>query len=195
MKNWLAGWTMKTAKAQAEIEPLIYKYFGLIEQEIALVEDTINISDKSDTPGTLDTAMPTLEPIHADGLQDYARMLADTLRSWSLNNALSTNLIAGANEENGLAVLRVEQTRNTAAFHTAPLMDDLATAVKRIEEAATTTNGTFVYLRDETWWFDGPTITIAKPALRGRWTRTAAINDATEIYATIQQSRQGNACA
>jgi hypothetical protein len=137
--------------------------------------------------------MPTLEPIHADGLQDYARMLADTLRNWSLNKALSTNLIAGANEETGLAVLRIEQTRNTAAFHTAPLTDDLATAVKRIEEAATTTNGTLVYLCDETWWFDGPTITIAKPALRGHWTRTAAINDAAEIYATIQQSRQGNA--
>ncbi|MCX6868186.1 MAG: N-6 DNA methylase [Verrucomicrobia bacterium] len=192
-KKWLAGWAVKTAKVQAEVEPLIYKYFGLVEQEIALVEDTINISDKSDTPGTLDTPMPTLEPIDAMGLHDYARMLGDTLRSWSLNKALSTNLIAGANEETGLAVLRVEQTRNAAAFHTAPLTDDLANAVKRIEEAATTDNGTLVYLRDETWWFEGPAITIAKPALRGRWTRTAAINDAAEIYTTIQLSRQGNA--
>ena len=174
---------------QAEIEPLIYEYFGLIGQEQALVEDTWNISDKSDTPGTLDTAMPTMEPIGAEGLKDYAETLAETLRSWSLKTSLSTRLTAGVDADLALAVLRVEQTKGKGTFHTAPLATELAAAVRRIEEAGTTTNGTLVYLRDETWWFKGPTITLAKPALRGRWTRTAALNDAAEIYATIQHSR------
>ena len=50
-KKWLAGWATKTARVQDEIEPLLYEYFGLIGQEQALVEDTWNIFDKSDTPG------------------------------------------------------------------------------------------------------------------------------------------------
>ena len=187
--KWLARWKTETLKVQSDIEPLIYEYFGLNEQEIALVVDTAAIFDKSDTPQKLDTAMPTLEPIGAEGLKDYAETLAETLRNWSLKTSLSTRLTAGVDTDLALAVLRVEQTKGKGTFHTAPLATELAAAADDIEEAATTTNGTLVYLRDETWWFDGPTITLAKPALRGRWTRTAALNDAAEIYATIQHSR------
>ncbi len=191
--KWLSRWRKKTADVQAEVEPLIYEYFGLIGQEQALVDDCWEIFDKSDTPGSFDTAMPTLEPIAADGMEAYATTLAETLKSWSLKGSLATRITAGVDTALGIGVLRVERTKSDASFRTAPLSTDTAAAVKRIEEAATTTNGTLVYVRDETWWFDGPTIILAKPALRGRWSRTAALNDAAEIYATIQHSRRGNA--
>lgn len=189
-KKWLADWATKTAKVQEEIEPLLYEYFGLIGQEQALVEDTWNIFDRSDTPGTIDTPMPTLEPLDAAGLDPYAGMLAETLREWSREKKLALSLTAGVDEELGLAVLKIEQTKTGGVFRTAPLSKELAEAVKRIEEGATTSNGSLVYLRDETWWFDGPRILIAKPALRGRWTRTAALNDSADLYAAIQLSRQ-----
>jgi hypothetical protein len=189
-KKWLAGWATKTAKVQEEIEPLLYEYFGLIGQEQALVEDTWNIFDRSDTPGTIDTPMPTLEPLDGAGLDPYAGMLAETLREWSREKKLALSLTAGVNEELGLAVLKVEQTKTGGVFRTAPLSKELAEAVKRIEEGATTSHGSLAYLRDETWWFDGPRIFISKPALRGRWTRTAALNDSADLYAAIQLSRQ-----
>jgi hypothetical protein len=69
----------------------------------------------------------------------------------------------------------------------------MAEALKRLEQSATTSNGSVCYLRDETWFFDGPQIFITKPALLGRWTRTAALNDAAEIHATIQLSRRSEA--
>jgi hypothetical protein len=196
-KRWAEKWRKKTADVQAEIEPLIFEYYGLNDQERILVEDTCAIFAKSATPGTIDTAMPTLEPLKdAEDLKHYAETLAETLRSWSIDNALSTKLTAGVNEPMGLGVLKIERTGKRAKapplFRVAPLTDQLAEAVKRIEETASTTNGTLVYLRDETWWFEGPAITLAKPALRGRWTRTAALNDAAEIYASIQQSRPQN---
>ena len=37
---------------QQKIEPLIYSYFGLTEQEITLVEDTVRIFIPSSTPTT-----------------------------------------------------------------------------------------------------------------------------------------------
>jgi hypothetical protein len=191
-KKWAEGWRKKTAKAQSEIEPLIFEYYGLIGQEQALVEDTCAIFDKSATPGALDTLMPTLASVDAEGLLDYAQTLEETLKGWSINNSLSTKLTAGVNKTLGLAILKIESTKRKGGFHVAPLTDELAGALKRIEEAATTTNGTLIYLHDETWWFDGPTITLSKPALYGRWTRTAALNDAAEVYATIQQSRSFN---
>lgn len=189
-KKWLAGWATKTATVQEEIEPLLYQYFGLIGQEQALVEDTWSIFDKSDTPGTIDTPMPTLEPLDAVGLDPYAGMLAETLREWSREKKLALSLTAGVDKDLGLAILRIEQTKSGGVFRTAPLSKELAEAVKRIEEGATTSDGSLVYLRDETWWFDGPRIFIAKPALRGRWTRTAALNDSADVYAAIQLSRQ-----
>jgi SAM-dependent methyltransferase len=189
-KRWLTGWAANTASVQDEIEPLLCDYFGLNSQERALVEDTWRIFDQSDTPGTLDTPMPTLEAIGADAIGDYATMLGDTIREWSHEKKLALNITAGVDEILGVAVLKVEQTKVAGSFRTAPLSRELAEAVRRVEESATTSNGSLVYLRDETWWFDGPRIFIAKPALKGRWTRTAALCDCGDIYATIQLSRR-----
>lgn len=189
-KRWRTHWAKRTAKVQEEIEPLLCDYFGLIDQERALVEDTCRIFDKSVTPATFDASIPTLEAIDSTDLDSYASMLAETLREWSREKKLSVNFTGGVNEELGLAVLKVEQTKTVGAFRMAPLSKELAEAVRRVEEGATTSNGSLVYLRDETWWFEGPRIFIAKPSLRGRWTRTAALNDCADIYAAIQLSRQ-----
>jgi hypothetical protein len=189
-KQWLKAWAAKTAKVQEEVEPLIYDYFGLIDQERALVEDTWSIFDESDTPGALDTPMPTLEPITANDLGCYGSMLAKTLAEWSRKKKLALNLTAAVDDELGLAVLKVEQTATKGVFRTAPLSRELGDAIARIERAAATGSGSLIYLRDETWWFDGPRIFVAKPALRGRWTGTAALNDSAEFYAAIQQSRK-----
>lgn len=188
-KKWLSTWAAKTATVQAEIEPLVCDYFGLSSQEKALVEDTCTIFDKSDTPGTLDTPMPTLDALEADGLAPYADMLSSTLREWSQGQRLALTITSGVNADLGLAVVKIEQTKTSGPFRTAPLTHELAEAVRQIEEAATTGNGSLIYLRDETWWFDVPRIFIAKPALHGRWTRTAALNDSADLYAAIQQSR------
>ena len=98
-------------------------------------------------------------------------------------------MIAGVEATLGVAILKVEQTKSEHAFRTAPLAKEMAESLKRVEQCATTSNGSLSYVRDETWFFDGPRIIITKPALQGRWTRTAALNDAAEIHATIQLSQ------
>jgi hypothetical protein len=189
-KEWAQKWREKTSSIQAEIEPLICEYYGFIDQERILIEDTCEIFKPSATPGRVDTPIPTLELLSAKGLKDYAETLAQTLKSWSINESLTIRPVAGVDESLALGILKIERINTPSPFNTAPLAKELAEAVKRIEEAASTTNGTLAYLQDETWWVDGPVIHIAKPALRGRWTRTAALNDAAEIYASIQQSRR-----
>ncbi|MEI6195878.1 MAG: hypothetical protein WCS42_16285, partial [Verrucomicrobiota bacterium] len=188
--KWLAEWAAKTAKMQAEIEPLLYEYFGIIGQEQALVEDTCDIFDRSDTPPAVDAPMPTLEPLGSDGLENYAQMLTGTLREWSRGQTLNLSMTAGVESQLGVALLRVEQTKGSRVFRTAPLAKEFAEAIKRLETAATVVNGSIKYVQDETWYFEDSNIYIAKPALRGRWTRTVALNDAAEIHANIQSSRR-----
>ena len=48
-----------------------------------------------------------------------------------------------------------------------------------------------MYLRG-TWLFSGTRIYIMKPALRGQWTRTAALNDAADLYAHIAEARRSS---
>jgi len=164
-RKWLQNQRHKSRKVQAELEPLIYTYFGLNKQEIALVEDTCEIFDKSDTPGSLDGAksIPTLQPVDAD---------------------------AGCVDSKvGLGLVRLDQTKSARRFRTRAVSGELVTALQRLEEASTERSGTLAYLR-RPWVFDGTRIYIVKPALKGQWTRSAALNDAADLYAHIAEARR-----
>jgi hypothetical protein len=189
-RKWLQRQREKSHRLQAELETLIYKYFGLNEQEIALVEDTCDISDKSDTPGSLDAAknIPTLQSLGADGLEPYARMLTTTLNSWA-SGALRASASGGVDSDVGLGLIELDQTKAVKDFKTRDISRELAGALKRLEKASTERSGGLAYLR-RPWVFNGTRIYIMKPALKGQWTRTAALNDAADIYAHVAEARR-----
>lgn len=193
-EQWLQRQRKKAARLQSELNPLIYDYFGLNEQERALVEDTCDIFDRSDTPGSLTAArrIPTLQPLDADGLEPYATMLTDTLNGWA-TGALRTSATGGVDSETGLGLIELTQTRTPQLFHTRNVSKQLAAALQRLQDASTEKNGSFLFQRSG-WFFDGPCLYLVKPALLGQWTRTAALNDAAEIHAHIAEARrQGKA--
>ena len=189
-EKWLKHQRKKTESLQAEIDPLIYKYFGLNEQEIALVEDTCDIFDKSDTPGSLDGAksIPTLKPVDASGLKPYARMLTATLNSWA-SGTLRVSASGYVDSEIGLGLIMLEQTKSARKFRTCAISGELVGALRRLEEASTERSSSLAYLR-RPWLFDGARIYIVKPALKGQWTPTAALNDVTDIYDHIAEARR-----
>jgi len=189
-EKWLKHQRKKSESIQAEIDPLIYKYFGLNEQEIALVEDTCEIFDKSDTPGSLDGAksIPTLQPVDADGLEPYAGMLTATLNEWA-SDSLRVSASGCVDSKVGLGLVRLDQTKSARRFRTRAVSGELVTALQRLEEASTERSGTLAYLR-RPWVFDGTRIYIVKPALKGQWTRSAALNDAADLYAHIAEARR-----
>jgi hypothetical protein len=187
---WFEREREKTARLQREIDPLFYDYFGLNEQERALVEVTCDIFDKSDTPGSLAAAraVPTQEPLDAAGLEPYATMLADTLNGWA-TGSLRVSVTGGVDGETSLGLVELTQTRAPQPFHTRNVSKPLAAAMQRLQEASKDKTGRLVFRRDG-WFFDGTRIVIAKPALLGQWTRTAALNDAAEIHAHIAEARR-----
>lgn len=190
-RKWLQRQRERSRKLQAELEPLIYQeYFGLNEQEIALVEDTCDILDRSDTPGSLDVArnIPTLRPVDAGGLECYAKMLTDTLNSWA-SGALRVSASGGVDSEVGLGLVWLDQTKSANGFRACAVSGELVNALQRLEEASTERSGGLAYLR-RPWVFDGTRIYIVKPATKGEWTRTAALNDAADIYAHIAEARR-----
>ena len=189
-EKWLKHQRKKSESLQAEIDPLIYKYFGLNEQEIALVEDTCEILDKSDTPGSLDGAksIPTLQPVDANGLEPYAGMLTATLNGWA-SGSLRVSASGCVDSKVGLGLVRLDQTKSARRFRTRAVSGELISALQRLEEASTERSGALAYLR-RPWVFDETRIYIVKPALKGQWTRSAALNDAADLCAHIAEARR-----
>ena len=189
-QKWLQRQREKSRKLQIELEPLIYQYFGLNEQEVALVEDTCDIFDKSDTPGSLDGAksIPTLQPVDAAGLTPYAEMLTTTLNSWA-SGTLYVSASGGVDSDVGLGLVELSQTKSADRFKTRDVSGELIRALDRLEEASTERSGSLAYLRCP-WVFHGTRIYIVKPALKGHWTPTAALNDAADLYAHIAEARR-----
>lgn len=183
---------------QAEVEPLIYKYFDLIDQEIILVEDTVEISIKSATPHRIDSDIPSLQPIHRNslsgyrsGLKVYAETLAKTLNEWAAraNGTVRISPAGGVDEHAGLAIVSLRQTDRPHAFAKEEVSSDFAEALAQLQRTASQPAGRLDYLRGVIW-FDDARIRIIKPDTVEYWTRTAALNDAAEIYARITQARQ-----
>lgn len=183
---------------QAEVEPLIYKYFDLIEQEIILVEDTVEVSIKSATPPRIDSIIPTLKPIlknslpaYRTGLKAYADTLADTLNEWATqaNGTVRVSPSGGVDDHAGLAIVSLQQTNHPRSFKKEELSAGLTEALARLQKTATQPAGRLDYLRGVIW-FDDTHIRIIKPYTVEYWTRTAALNDAAEIYARIAEARQ-----
>lgn len=190
LSEWLGDQREEVDSLQDELDHLIYRYFGLNEQEIALVEDTCDILDKSDTPGSLDAAksIPTLQPLDADDLEPYAGMLTTTLNSWA-SGALCVSASGGVDCGLGLALVELTQTQRAEKFKICSIGKELARALHRLQIVSTEQSGCLDYLRGTTL-FDGRRIYIVKPALSGRWTCTAALNDAADLYAQIAEARR-----
>jgi len=173
-----------------DLNPFVYEYFGLNEQEIALVEDTCEIFDESDTPGSLNPAKKilTLEPVDAAGLERYAGMLTTTLNDWA-SGTLRVSASGGVDGDLGLGLVELNQTKSASGFKTRTISSELANALQRLQKASTEQSASLAYLRGD-WVFHGTRIYIVKPALKGQWTRTAALNDAADLYTHIVEARR-----
>jgi len=190
--EWFKSQRTKTASLQKELNQLVYKYFGLNEQEIALVEEACDVFDASDTPPSLEAAkgIRTLQPLDAADLESYAEMLIGTLNGW-VSGTLRVSASGGIDGDLGLGLVELNQTKSAKSFRPRTISTDLARALQRLQETSTEQSGSLAYLRGA-WLFDGTRICIVKPALKGQWTRTAALNDAADLYTHIAEARRSS---
>jgi len=200
LRTWRRKRKTLVDNLQSEFEPLIYQYFGLTDQEIALVEDTIDVFIPSATPTTWRSSrLITLDPLEKSkttpyaekGLGAYADTLATTLNSWAKtegsNHRVRTE--GGTDDGTGLAMVTVHITKKEAPFSSKALSSDLSKVLKALRDRVSKEQGTLRYERD-ILFFQGETIYIVRPNILLNWTRTAALNDAARIYGEIAIARR-----
>jgi len=187
----------RAAALQNELEPLIYRYFGLVEQEVLLVEDTVNVSIPSATPGDILKPIPSQAPIHraniepySQGLVPYADTLRATLRDWAKQSGskVEVAVTGGVHKSSGMVCLTVDLTTVPCPFKEEAPSDASIAAATKLAASASDRIGCLDYLRGVIV-FHGSQIYIFKPDTLINWTRTAALNDAAEIYARIAHAR------
>jgi hypothetical protein len=173
---------------QARLEKFIYEYFDLTEEEIALVEDTVQIFEPSSTPPDREAIksrlIPTLKSIEEAGLRDYAEMLVSTLNSWRRPDSPLVEASATWFDSKPFVLFQLRQTKSPAEFRLNNSTSSKEALFERVYEAALQKQGRFEYPRTITF-FDGKSIHILKPKTMMHWTRTAALNDADEIFAEV----------
>ena len=180
---------------QSEFEPMIYQYFGLTDQEIALIEDTTDIFIPSATPSSWRSSHSiTLDPLEKskstpyakNGLGPYADTLTTTLNTWAKTEGSShcVRTEGGTDDDTGLAMITVYITKAEAPFRHKALSSDLSKVLKAFQDRISKRQGALRYERD-ILFFQGETIHIVRPNILLNWTRTAALNDAARIYGDI----------
>jgi len=192
LKKWKKSEHSKGQKIRSSFDPLIYRYFNLTSQDIALVEDTCEIFDKGDTPGSLEAArkIPTLAPINDyDGLQPYAEMICQTLNGWA-SGSMRVTASGTVDTDTGLALLELRQSKFEKPFCELKGNAKVLEAAGKLQEASKEAVGKTLEFHRNGWFFDGTRILIVKPARLGEWTKTAAINDAAALYAEILETRR-----
>lgn len=178
--SWFSLYRERTQAAQRKIDALMYEYYGLTAQDIALVEDTCGLFYASHTPTDEGaTQIPTLEPVMASELRVYSDMLVSTLNEWTPGLCYSPT--GSVHADTGLGFVQLVRTKAPAGFALGQISDDVATAMQRLQKLSTTHHGTLEYLRNG-MYFDANRVTIVKPARRGDWTRTAALDDALLLF-------------
>lgn len=200
LKTWRQERKVLIDHFQSEFEPLIYQYFGLTEQEIALVEDTTDIFIPSSTPTSRRSSQSmTLDPLEDSrvapyaekGLGAYVDTLTRTLNTWAKTEGSSHRVFAegGTDSETGLAMVTVHLSKKEAAYRDKAISKDLSKALKAYNQIISNRHGILMYERD-LLFFQGETIYIVRPNILLNWTRTTALNDAARIYGDIAVAKR-----
>lgn len=191
--GWLGLRANETERLQPKTNRLVYEYFGLLENEQWLVEDTVNIYWKSATPNSADeVAIPTLIPIdqcngipgYGDGLQTYADALATTLNSWAIDQNSHWRVYAegGIDKSSGLAMVSLMIGNKERDFRITLLIHEVW---KSIFEKTRKRQHTLSEQR-QVLIFEEGIFRILKPSSLIHWTRSSALNDADHIYSQIK---------
>src|SRR5262249_36212653 len=178
---------------QAAAERLVEEYFDIDPIEKMMIEDTDTVIIPSVRPTRKRVNVPTIEPSSPPQRDVYTRLLCDTLNGWARDGEYQVHGRASASQAAGVGLAVLEKTRRgeSAKQLDEPAADVLAT-LNRLQRTVVKAHGTFELVRGLKV-FHHNLLYVIKPVGQRFWTRTAALNDADEIAATIimRPAREG----
>jgi hypothetical protein len=195
------GRTEVITEIKTSLQELVFEYFDLLDNEKILIEDTIRLALPSATPNPNSRRRqvpPSLTPVSAEQRVQYITLLCSTLNEWASGGMYRMipveHLVA---EAAGVAVLAFRRVSGELPQASIPPEQMAAGTLPRLlaqlQKKAGQQVGAF-YLRRELGIVQDDTLYLIKPLTQRYWSRTAALNDADQIFSSIvQASRRAKA--
>ena len=130
--------------ARAATVDYVYAYYDISPSERILLDDTLNVLDKSNTP-TRGSRIPTIESPTREHRQQYAKLLRDTLERWGKRSGKKLQVYCTVSPKAGLGVVTLSKNGRTSK----PYMEDHASeameaVLARLNELLPDYNGSLV---------------------------------------------------
>jgi len=170
----------KVEAAEARIDRLVYRYYGLSENEVAVVEETLDHVVPSVQPRR-NHEPPLWRPSREDDWRCYYDTLSRALEEWLVAGTSVGGRIEGDNGD--LVVLRLwmRESREEGELIVAAGERQLKAVLKRLRKALHNGGqGSFQFVPDLRVFLDDELFLVKPRAIR-YWLRSAALDDADAI--------------
>lgn len=162
-----------------ELDSLCYKYFGLGDDEIALVEDTVEKIIPSAQPH-MGTSVDLWNAANEHDRRTYASTLANSLKQWFSDDVDIAVALEARNEDLALLHLRLVEAGWVEPYREHD-DQDIGEAFGRLRaQVETRLPGNFQLIPDFRL-FIGNSLYLVKPLQRRFWLESAAIADADAV--------------
>ena len=167
-----------------KVDMLAYDYFCLTDEEMVLVEDTVEFIAPAIQPGP--SAFPEIwKPTTKNDRQNYARYLRARLSVWLDDNTeVNATLVAQSHD---VAILRLDLCAKDDAANYHEEQGDVGRVLTEVAEAAQEElPGGFLSMPDLRVVV-GTQMYLVKPNQKRFWLRSAGLGDADDIVVDLQQ--------
>jgi hypothetical protein len=171
-------------EAQAAADQLVNTYFDIDEIEQAIIEDTVTVLIPSFQPSRTKLDVPTLRPSTESSRNNFLQYLCSTLNQWASDDYhVYGSVIADPSLGVGMVILeKIRRNDNPTQLMGQP--NNILNTIDDLQHAAIRAHGTFDLVRGVIVFYKN-LLYITKPLAQRFWTKTAALNDADKIAATI----------
>ena len=175
--------------AKRELTKHVYSYFDVSADEEILIDDTVEILQKSTTPSR-GSRVPTLAAPRERDRRRYVRTLIDTLHAWAGDASPNLGARCVIAAKAGVGVLTVAKARNSLRYKETRASTDLDRVLARLKALSPERYGSLVYLRNLAV-MEQDCVHIVKPLTMRFWLRSAALNDADAAASHLLLQRRG----
>ena len=168
-----------------KIDLLMYKYFGLSDEEISIIEDTVDYIIPASQPhqNSIPDIWRATELKHR---KEYASTLVSELEKWlDIDTGVSARLV-GKNEDFALLELSLGDLQTGSDHKYLELDSDMGFSIAKLMDAAyVDLPGNFTLTPDFKLFFDNK-LYLVKPLNRQYWMKSSALEDADSIALDLQ---------
>lgn len=173
------------AVAKEDLNKLVFRYYEVSEWEKDLIADTLGVFKPSIMPFPSKLlSLPTLVETLLPERTAYADYLCATLNRWAHRRPWRLSATGHLAEREGLCLLTLTRGDDRTNYDEQNAGRDFDKELRRIADAAQVRHRGVTYLRGF-YLIEANSIHILKPLARRHWTRTAALNNADELWGRL----------